>query len=202
MSFYYLKNINFKKQALKVASNNVRPLIYYEVAYKELLQDDFIKEVLYNIFMGGFRIHNKKYSYLNTLINNLKLDYDYKKEEENKNALLNAFKNYKVIKGNFALKINNYCYLKKLTKNNLKYTFNSNDFKIYKTLEEATTDQNYIKNILFFKLWGYKIMILKNFNIFLGDTNIKELFTPKQIENLLKLPIKDFKALGFKLKRK
>lgn len=45
-------------------------------------------------------------------------------------------------------------------------------------------------------------MILKQFNIFLGDTNIKELFTPKQIENILKLPIKDFKALGFKIKRK
>ena len=72
---------------------------------------------------------------LNALINDLKLDY----------ALLNAFKNYKVTRGNFALKINNYCYLKKLTKNNLKYTFNTNDYKIYKTLEEATTDQNYIK---------------------------------------------------------
>ena len=45
-------------------------------------------------------------------------------------------------------------------------------------------------------------MILKQFNIFLGDTNIKELFTTKQIENLLKLPIKDFQALGFRIKRK
>lgn len=45
-------------------------------------------------------------------------------------------------------------------------------------------------------------MILKNFNIFLGDTNIKDIFTTKQIENILKLPIKDFKELGFKLKRK
>lgn len=145
MSFYYLKNINFKKQTLKVAQNNIRPLIYYDVAYKEFSQDNFIKEVLYNIFIGGFKIHDKKYSYLNALINDLKLDYDYKKEEKNKNVLLNAFKNYKVTRGNFALKINNYCYLKKLTKNNLKYTFNTNDYKIYKTLEEATTDQNYIK---------------------------------------------------------
>lgn len=45
-------------------------------------------------------------------------------------------------------------------------------------------------------------MILKQFNIFLGDTNIKEIFTTKQIENILKLSIKDFKELGFKLKRK
>lgn len=45
-------------------------------------------------------------------------------------------------------------------------------------------------------------MILKQFNIFLGDTNIKDIFTAKQIENLLKLPIKDFKALGFRIKRK
>lgn len=45
-------------------------------------------------------------------------------------------------------------------------------------------------------------MILKQFNIFLGDTNIKDLFTAQQIENILKLPIKDFKALGFKIKRK
>lgn len=45
-------------------------------------------------------------------------------------------------------------------------------------------------------------MILKQFNIFLGDTNIKDIFTPQQIDNLLKLPIKDFRALGFKIKRK
>ena len=45
-------------------------------------------------------------------------------------------------------------------------------------------------------------MILKQFNIFLGDTNIKELFTPKQIDNILKLTIKDFQTLGFKIKRK
>ena len=133
MSFYYLKNINFKKQSLKFAPNNVRPLIYYEVNYKELSQDDFIKNVL------------------NTLINDLNLDYDYKKEEENKSALLNAFKNYKITKGNFALKLNDYCYLKKLNKNNLKYTFNKNDFKIYKTLEEATADQNYINKYFSFK---------------------------------------------------
>ena len=144
MSFYYLKNINFKKQTLKFAPNNVRPLIYQEVSYKELSQDDFIKNVLYSIFLGDVKISNKKFNYLNTLINNLKLDYDWQKEEEHKNALLNAFKNYKVTKGNFALKINNCCYLKKLNKNNLKYTFNKNEFKIYKTLEEATTDQNYI----------------------------------------------------------
>ena len=145
MSFYYLKNINFKKQTLKAVPNNVRPLIYYSIDYKDLSKDDFIKEVLYSIFLGCYRINNKKYNYINTLINDLKLDYDYKKEEENKSALLNAFKNYKVTRGNFALKINNYCYLKKLTKNNLKYTFNTNDYKIYKTLEEATTDQDYIK---------------------------------------------------------
>lgn len=45
-------------------------------------------------------------------------------------------------------------------------------------------------------------MILKQFNIFLGDTNIKDLFTAKQIENILKLSIKDFQALGFKIRRK
>ena len=67
------------------------------------------------------------------------------------NALLNAFKNYKITKGNFALKLNDYCYLKKLNKNNLKYTFNTNDYKIYKTLEEATTDQNYINKYFSFK---------------------------------------------------
>lgn len=144
MSFYYLKNINFKNQTLKAAPNNIRPLIYYNLDYKKFSKDEFIKEVLYNIFAGVYMINNKKYNYLNTLINNLNLVYDCQKEEENKNALLNAFKNYKVTKGNYALKINNYCYLKKLNKNNLKYTFNKNDFKIYKTLEEATTDQNYI----------------------------------------------------------
>ena len=148
MSFYYLKNINFKNQTLKIAPNNVRPLMYYEVNYKELSQDDFIKNVLYSIFIGDFKINNKKYNYLNTLINELKLDYDWQKEEENKSALLNAFKNYKVTKGNFALKLNDYCYLKKLNKNNLKYTFYSN-YKIYKTLEEATTDQNYIQKYFF-----------------------------------------------------
>lgn len=45
-------------------------------------------------------------------------------------------------------------------------------------------------------------MTLKQFNIFLGDTNIKELFTTQQIENILKLSIKDLKELGFKIKRK
>ena len=45
-------------------------------------------------------------------------------------------------------------------------------------------------------------MILKQFNIFLGDTNIKELFTSRQIENILKLSIKDLKELGFKIKKK
>lgn len=44
-------------------------------------------------------------------------------------------------------------------------------------------------------------MILKQFNIFLGDTNIKDLFTAKQIENILKLSIKDIKELGFKIKK-
>lgn len=151
MSFYYLKNINFKNQTLKAAPNNVRPLMYYNVDYKELSKDEFIKEILYNIFIGCYRVNNKKYNYLNTLINDLNLDYDYKKEEENKNALLNAFKNYKVTRGNFALKLNDYCYVKKLNKNNLKYTFNKNEFKIYKTLEEATTDQNYINKYFSFK---------------------------------------------------
>ena len=144
MSFYYLKNINFKNQTLKAAPNNVRPLIYYNINYKDLSKDDFIKEILYDIFVGAFRINNKKYNYLNALINNLNLVYNSQKEEENKNALLNAFKNYKITRGNFALKLNDYCYLKKLNKNNLKYTFNTNDYKIYKTLEEATTDQKYI----------------------------------------------------------
>lgn len=151
MSFYYLKNINFKNQTLKAAPNNVRPLIYYEVNYNDLSQDDFIKEVLYNIFVGAFRINNKKYKYLYALINDLKLVFDSNKVEEHKNALLNAFKNYKVTRGNFALKLNDYCYLKKLNKNNLKYTFNTNDYKIYKTLEEATTDQNYINKYFSFK---------------------------------------------------
>lgn len=151
MSFYYLKNINFKNQTLKAAPNNVRPLNYYDVNYKELSKDDFIKEVLYNIFLGGYRINNKKYNYLNALINDLKLDYDYQKEEEHKNALLNAFKNYKVTRGNFILKLNDYYYLKKLNKNNLKYTFNTNNYKIYKTLEEATADQNYINKYFSFK---------------------------------------------------
>ena len=45
-------------------------------------------------------------------------------------------------------------------------------------------------------------MTLKQFNIFLDDTNIKELFTTHQIENILKLSIKDLKELGFKIKRK
>lgn len=45
-------------------------------------------------------------------------------------------------------------------------------------------------------------MTLKQFNIFLGDTNIKELFTSQQIENILKLSIKDIKELGFKIKKK
>ena len=45
-------------------------------------------------------------------------------------------------------------------------------------------------------------MTLKQFNIFLGDANIKELFTTQQIENLLKLSIKDLKELGFKIKKK
>lgn len=151
MSFYYLKNINFKNQTLKVAPNNVRPLMYYEVNYKELSKDEFIKGILYNIFVGNFRVNNKKYNYLNTLIDNLQLDYDSKKEEEHKNALLNAFKNYKITKGSFALKLNDYCYLKKLNKNNLKYTFNKNEFKIYKTLEEATADQKYINKYFSFK---------------------------------------------------
>lgn len=97
MSFYYLKNINFKKQSLIFAPNNVRPLIYKKVAYKEISQDDFIKNVLYSIFLGDVKINNKKYNYLNTLINELKLDYDWQKEEENKNALLNAFKNCEVV---------------------------------------------------------------------------------------------------------
>ena len=45
-------------------------------------------------------------------------------------------------------------------------------------------------------------MTLKQINIFLDDTNIKELFTTQQIENILKLSIKDLKELGFKIKRK
>ena len=45
-------------------------------------------------------------------------------------------------------------------------------------------------------------MALKQFNIFLDDTNIKELFTTQQIENILKLSIKDLKELGFKIKKK
>lgn len=45
-------------------------------------------------------------------------------------------------------------------------------------------------------------MTLKQFNIFLGDTNIKDLFTAQQIENILKLSIKDIKELGFKIKKK
>lgn len=45
-------------------------------------------------------------------------------------------------------------------------------------------------------------MTLKQFNIFLDDTNIKELFSDRQIENILKLSIKDIKELGFKIKRK
>lgn len=45
-------------------------------------------------------------------------------------------------------------------------------------------------------------MTLKQFNIFLDDTNIKELFTDRQIENILKLSIKDIKELGFKIKKK
>ena len=44
MSFYYLKNINFKNQTLKAAHSNIRPLIYCNIDYKELSQDDFIKE--------------------------------------------------------------------------------------------------------------------------------------------------------------
>ena len=60
MSFYYLKNINFKKQSLIFAPNNVRPLIYKKVAYKEISQDDFIKNVLYSIFLGYVKINNKK----------------------------------------------------------------------------------------------------------------------------------------------
>lgn len=151
MSFYYLKNINFKNQTLKAAPNNVRPLNYYDINYKKFSQNDFIKEVLYSIFVGEYRVHNKKYNYLNTLIDNLNLVYDSKKQEEHKNALLNAFKNYKITKGNFALRLNDYCYLKKLNKNNLKYTFNKNELKIYKTLEEATTDQNYINKYFSFK---------------------------------------------------
>lgn len=97
MSFYYLKNINFKKQSLKFAPSNVRPLIYKKVSYKEISQDDFIKNVLYSIFLGDVKINNKKYNYLNTLINDLNLDYDWQKEEENKNILLNAFKNCEVV---------------------------------------------------------------------------------------------------------
>lgn len=97
MSFYYLKNINFKKQTVKAAHSNISPLIYCEVNYSDLSKDDFIKEVLYTIFAGVYRINNKKYNYLNTLINDLNLDYDWQKEEENKNALLNAFKNYEVV---------------------------------------------------------------------------------------------------------
>lgn len=151
MSFYYLKNINFKNQTIKAAPNNVRPLNYYDINYKKFSKNDFIKEVLYSIFVGEYRVHNKKYNYLNTLINDLNLVYDSKKEEENKNALLNAFKNYKITKGNYALKLNDYCYLKKLNKNNLKYTFNKNELKIYKTLEEATIDQNYINKYFSFK---------------------------------------------------
>ena len=100
MSFYYLKNINFKNQTLKVAPNNIRPLIYFEVNYSDLSKDDFIKEVLYSIFVGEYRVHNKKYNYLNDIINNLNLVYDSKKQEEHKNALLNAFKNYKITRGN------------------------------------------------------------------------------------------------------
>ena len=144
MSFYYLKNINFKNQTLKAAANNIRPLTYYNADYKKFSKDEFLKEVLYNIFEGSFKVNNKKYNYLNDIINNLNLVYDSKKREEHKNALLNAFKNYKITRGNYVLKINNYCYLKKLNKNNLKYTFDKNEFKIYKTLEEATADQNYI----------------------------------------------------------
>lgn len=45
-------------------------------------------------------------------------------------------------------------------------------------------------------------MTLNQFNIFLDDTNIKELFSDRQIENILKLSIKDLKALGFKIKKK
>ena len=151
MSFYYLKNINFKNQTVKAAPNNVRPLNYYDVNYKKFSKNDFIKEVLYSIFVGEYRINNKKFNYLNSLINDLNLVYNSQKEEENKNALLNAFKNYKITRGSFALKLNDYCYLKKLNKNNLKYTFNKNDYKIYKTLEEATTDQNYINKYFSFK---------------------------------------------------
>ena len=104
--------------------------------------------------------------YLNALISGLKLDYDYQKEEENKNALLNAFKNYKVIKGNFALKINKYCYVKKLNKNNLKYTFNNNDYKIYKTLEEATTDQKYINKYFSLTCEVVNLWFLNNLTFF------------------------------------
>ena len=45
-------------------------------------------------------------------------------------------------------------------------------------------------------------MALKQFNIFLDDTNIKELFTTQQIENILKLSMKDLRELGFKIKKK
>ena len=45
-------------------------------------------------------------------------------------------------------------------------------------------------------------MTIKQANIFLDDTNIKELFTTQQIENILKLSIKDLKELGFKIKKK
>ena len=45
-------------------------------------------------------------------------------------------------------------------------------------------------------------MTLKHFNIFLDDTNIKDIFTTKQIENILKLSSKDIKELGFKIKKK
>ena len=44
-------------------------------------------------------------------------------------------------------------------------------------------------------------MTLKQFNIFLDDTNIKEMFTTQQIEKILKLSIKDLKELGFKIKK-
>lgn len=37
------------------------------------------------------------------------------------------------------------------------------------------------------------------FDIYICNTNIKDIFTPQQIDNLLKLSIKDFQELGFKI---